>query len=320
MQLSFITCHFVLMIVAASVTVASAVVTSADVDLDLGGACGFAVLAKSGISTVPTSAITGDIGVSPIDAAAIVGFSLLDGVSSVLNGLGGSRGLLLGGVLNGVGSVLDGVGDLVDGVVDEVVDVVDEVTATLQFSTSAQVNGNCVAAGYGGPISVSLAASVSAMEAAYTTGNNVPNDYTDITFNGAAVGTIGTATLFPGKYKFNAVITITEDITLDAQDDPNAIFIIQTIGGLDLAESKKVILANGAKADNIYWNVAGVTSLQADSHMEGNILCFTNISMFARAALNGRALSQTAVTLIKNIITKPEGCGEPVDDPDLFCA
>jgi hypothetical protein len=53
--------------------------------------------------------------------------------------------------------------------------------------------------------------------------------------------------------------------------------------------------------------------------MEGNILGFTIISGFAGATLNGRALSQTAVTLISNNINKPEGCGEPVDDPELLC-
>ena len=44
--------------------------------VDLGGAANFAILTKTGISTVPTSAITGNIGVSPITAAAVTGFSL----------------------------------------------------------------------------------------------------------------------------------------------------------------------------------------------------------------------------------------------------
>jgi hypothetical protein len=44
---------------------------------DLGGAGGFAILAKSGISTVPTSAVTGDVGISPAAATFITGFSLV---------------------------------------------------------------------------------------------------------------------------------------------------------------------------------------------------------------------------------------------------
>jgi len=44
--------------------------------VDLGTAGNFAVLAKAGISTVPTSAITGDLGISPAAASFITGFAL----------------------------------------------------------------------------------------------------------------------------------------------------------------------------------------------------------------------------------------------------
>jgi hypothetical protein len=53
--------------------------------VDLGTAGNFAILSKSGISTVPTSAITGDIGVSPIAATAITGFSLTLDASGVFS-------------------------------------------------------------------------------------------------------------------------------------------------------------------------------------------------------------------------------------------
>jgi hypothetical protein len=44
--------------------------------VDLGTAGNYAILTKTGISTVPASAITGNIAVSPIAAEAITGFSL----------------------------------------------------------------------------------------------------------------------------------------------------------------------------------------------------------------------------------------------------
>jgi hypothetical protein len=44
--------------------------------VNFGGACEYAILAKSGISTVPSSYVSGDIGVSPITAAAMTGFAL----------------------------------------------------------------------------------------------------------------------------------------------------------------------------------------------------------------------------------------------------
>jgi len=44
--------------------------------VDLGAAGNFVILAKSAISTVPTSAVTGDVGISPAAASYITGFSL----------------------------------------------------------------------------------------------------------------------------------------------------------------------------------------------------------------------------------------------------
>jgi hypothetical protein len=53
--------------------------------VNLGTAGNFEILAKSGISTVPTSAVTGDIGVSPIDSTAITGFGLIADSSNVFS-------------------------------------------------------------------------------------------------------------------------------------------------------------------------------------------------------------------------------------------
>ncbi|MDP1921338.1 MAG: ice-binding family protein [Myxococcales bacterium] len=49
----------------------------------LGGAGTFVVLAKSGISTVPPSVITGDLGVSPAAASFVTGFSLTADATNV---------------------------------------------------------------------------------------------------------------------------------------------------------------------------------------------------------------------------------------------
>jgi hypothetical protein len=50
--------------------------TNSPIPVELGSACNYVILAKSGISTVAPSAITGDIGVAPIAATAITGFGL----------------------------------------------------------------------------------------------------------------------------------------------------------------------------------------------------------------------------------------------------
>lgn len=51
--------------------------TMSPLAVDLGAAGGFVILGKSGISTVPPSAITGDLGLSPASASFITGFSLV---------------------------------------------------------------------------------------------------------------------------------------------------------------------------------------------------------------------------------------------------
>jgi hypothetical protein len=51
--------------------------------VNLGTAIDFAVLAKTGISTVPTSAVTGNIGVSPAAASYITGFSMTADATNV---------------------------------------------------------------------------------------------------------------------------------------------------------------------------------------------------------------------------------------------
>ena len=77
----------VLAIVAVAISLSSAFGATANVTspVSLGTAGNFVILAKSGISSVPQSVITGDIGVSPITAAAITGFSLTADATNVFS-------------------------------------------------------------------------------------------------------------------------------------------------------------------------------------------------------------------------------------------
>lgn len=64
---------------AVSATPLSLVTTAS---VDLGQASSYVILTKTGVSNVPTSAITGDIGVSPIAAVALTGFDLVADASN----------------------------------------------------------------------------------------------------------------------------------------------------------------------------------------------------------------------------------------------
>jgi len=68
--------------IAVAVMVPRHDAAAAQAPVNLGTAGNFVILAKSGISTIPTSAVTGDIGVSPIDSTAITGFSSIHSVGS----------------------------------------------------------------------------------------------------------------------------------------------------------------------------------------------------------------------------------------------
>jgi hypothetical protein len=228
--------------------------TAAD-SVDLGTAGNYAILAKTGISTVPSSLVTGDIAVSPIAATAITGFGL----------------------------VMDSSG---------------------QFSTSTQLVGSAFAANYGSPTPTKLTTAVSNMETAYT--DAASRAVTSAETTNVLGGQINTATtLVPGVYSFDTNVAINAELTFDAEDNENAIFIVKMTGSLTQAASTNVILAGSALAENIFWQVAGSVEVGAGSVLKGIVLVKTQAVFKTGSSLDGRVLSQTACTLDQAIITQP---------------
>jgi len=64
----------------------------------------------------------------------------------------------------------------------------------------------------------------------------------------------------------------------------------------------EVLLTGGAKAENIFWAVAGGATLNPGSHTEGVILSMTTVKMLTGSSLNGAAYAQTAVILDTNTV------------------
>ena len=98
-------------------------------------------------------------------------------------------------------------------------------------------------------------------------------------------------------------MTIPSNVTISG--GPNDTWIFQVTGDLDLSTATNILLAGGAEARNIVWQVSGNVTIHANAHFEGNILCQTGITMQTNASLHGRALSQTLVALDNNAITVP---------------
>ena len=128
-------------------------------------------------------------------------------------------------------------------------------------------------------------------------------------------GNLGGQTLYPGLYKSTSSLEISSgDLTLDAQGDADAVFIFQMGSTLTTTTGREVILTNGAKASNIFWQVGSSATLGTYSVFKGNILAYTSITIATGATLNGRALaSNGAVTLDTNIIAiaVPSGASAP---------
>jgi hypothetical protein len=123
-------------------------------------------------------------------------------------------------------------------------------------------------------------------------------------------GDIGGSTLTPGIYKsFSSLMVQTGSLTLDAQGNSNAFWVFQitdaltTIGGA----GGDIILLNGAKAENIFWQVGSSATIGDNTSFKGNILALTSITLNTGALIEGRLLARNGAIVLSssNIINKP---------------
>ena len=218
--------------------------------VNLGMAGNFVILSKSGITDVSASAITGDIGTSPITGAAIH-------VPCT------------------------------------------EVTGTI-YSVDAAGPLPCRVTSAG-----RLKSAVLDMQAAYTdaAGRATSTATSAQAYMNVGGGTLTGLTFTPGVYTWTSAVTITGDITINGSSTD--VWIFQVAQTLTMGTSLTIHLTGGAKASNIFWQVAEGVTLGTTSHFEGIILGKTLIALNTGASINGRTLAQTAVTLQQNAVTQP---------------
>ncbi|WP_333600466.1 Ig-like domain-containing protein [Flavobacterium sp.] len=133
-------------------------------------------------------------------------------------------------------------------------------------------------------------------------------------------GELGGLTLAPGIYKSaSGSFNISNgNLTLDAQGDPNAVWVFQSASGLTVGiagptGAKSVILINGALPKNVFWYVGSAATINAAGGgvMVGTIIAnsgvtFSTAGNAVQTVLNGRALSLIAsVTMVNTTVNVP---------------
>lgn len=116
---------------------------------------------------------------------------------------------------------------------------------------------------------------------------------------------LGGATLKPGTYdSADGTFQITGTLTLDAEGDPDGVFVFLTSSTLITASDSNISLLNSARFCRIFWKVGSSATLGTNSHFVGHIFALTSISARTGATVQGQLLARNgAVTLDSNTIT-----------------
>ena len=125
---------------------------------------------------------------------------------------------------------------------------------------------------------------------------------------------LGGLTLTPGVYGFTSTAQLTGTLTLDAQGDPDALFLIKIASALTTASGSAVSLLNDASACNVYWQVGSSATLGTTSELAGNLMALSSITFTTGSGISGRVLARNgAVTLDGNLVVPCEdgGTGGP---------
>jgi len=116
---------------------------------------------------------------------------------------------------------------------------------------------------------------------------------------------LGGKTLKPGIYdSADGTFQITGTLTLDAQGDPDGVFVFKTASSLITASGSRVNLINSARFCRTFWKVGSSATLGTNSHFVGHIFALSSITAKTGATVQGQLLARDgAVTLDNNTIT-----------------
>ena len=123
---------------------------------------------------------------------------------------------------------------------------------------------------------------------------------------------LGGLTLTPSVYRFSTSAQLTGTLTLDAQGNPNAVFIFQIGSTLTTASNARVQVINGGSNCNVFFQIGSSATLGTGTQFAGNILALSSITANTGSTVSGRLLARNgAATLDTNNVAV---CG-PVQCP-----
>lgn len=113
------------------------------------------------------------------------------------------------------------------------------------------------------------------------------------------------STFKAGTYQLSGTSLLSQSMTLDAQGNPNAVFIFKMPAGAPIFDfntdvNARVKLINGAQASNVFWFVTSAVNIGVGTIMKGTIIAGGAISMEAGTTLEGRALTINGVVSVNN--------------------
>jgi hypothetical protein len=116
---------------------------------------------------------------------------------------------------------------------------------------------------------------------------------------------LGGSLLTPGVYDNATALALTGTLTLNAEGNPDAVFIFQSKSTLITASASRVLLRGGAQPCNVFWQVGSSATLGTGSSFVGTVMALTSISVKTGAHVLGRVLARNGqVSLESNVITR----------------
>jgi Ice-binding-like len=131
------------------------------------------------------------------------------------------------------------------------------------------------------------------------------NDAASRPSEGSAGTDLSGQTFTPGvRTASSSLLLSSGSVTLNAEGNPNAVFIFQIGSTLITGSNTSVQLVNGAQACNVFWQVGSSATLGTGTHFVGTVMAGATITANTAATIHGRLLAQTAaVNLDTNTIT-----------------